>query len=121
MNAVKKCIQACMAFVGTFSVLHLAVCVFIVCRDLVRSWGQPIDGHGLVSFIFFALFGPIVAIEVVLGYLPLVALLGSIRPSSMRVLLVSGGCAAIFCYLVIAIIESPVGFSLRRQFQILAW
>ena len=121
LNSVKKSVQASLAFVGTFSVVHLAVCAFIVFRDLARNWGQPIDGHGLFSFIFFTLFGPIVATEVALGYLPLSALLAAIRPSSIRVCLFSAGCTAIFCYVAIAVIESPFGFSLRRQFPVLAW
>jgi hypothetical protein len=120
VNSGEKYIQACMVFVGTFSTLHFAVCAFIVFRDLARNWGQPVDGHGLFSFIFFTLFGPIVALEVALGYLPLAALLGFIRPCSLRALLFSAGCTAIFCYLAIAVIESPLGFSLRRQSPLLA-
>ena len=121
LNNGKQIIQASLAFVGTFSIVHLAVCAFIVFRDLARNWGQSIDGHGLLSFIFFTLFGPIVAAEVALGYLPLAALWAVIRPRSLRVCLLSAGCSAIFCYVVIAVIESPFGFSLRRQFPLLAW
>ena len=121
LNSRKKCIQSSLAFVGTFSVVHFAVCAFIVFRDLALNWGQPIDGHGLFSFIVFTLFGPIVAVEVALGYLPLAALLAFIRRSSLRVYLLSAGCTAIFCYVVVAVIESPFGFSLRRQFSLLAW
>jgi hypothetical protein len=121
LNSGKKSIQASLAFVGTFSLVHLAVCAFIVFRDLARNWGQPIDGHGLFSFIFFTLFGPIVAAEIALGYLPLAALLAFIRSGSLRVCLLSAGCTAISCYVAIAISESPFGFSLRRQFPLLAW
>jgi len=121
VNSGIKRIQGCVAFVGTFSALHLSVCVFIVLRDLARDWGQPIDGHGLFSFIFFTLLGPIIAVEVGLGYGPLAALLSSIRPCSSRATLFTAGCSAIFCYLAIAVVESPLGFSLRRQFPVLRW